>query len=523
MILPILTLLIAAQWPPAAAAVAPKAPAAWSPAPAVAPHAAAAAFAAAPRPAAEPAWGTSDVDPADSLFRVANERLARGDYKGAAELFRAVRARYPKSGRLGEALYFEAFSLYRAGDPFRARTAIDEMRTRYPREAARGDANALRTRICGELARQGDPSCAEEVARVVSAVDQASAPAAPSAPSPAAAPSAASPARAPSAPMPPAAAAGPGWSRGGASARASRPARASSDCPGGDDDEDDERIAALNALMQMDPDRAVPILSKVLARRDKCSEGLRRKAIFILSQKGGKEVADLLMGAAKGDPDQEVREQAVFWLSQVRDVRAVEMLGAIALDAKAEPALREKALFALSQHRDPKAVETLRTAATDESMGLELREKAIFWIGQHGGAESADFLRGLYRKLGSADLKEKVLFSLSQTRAAANTQFLLGVVEDAKEPLELRKRAIFWLGQMGAEAAQLGTIYAKLGDRELKEQVIFAWSQQKGSVDRLIEVARNEKDRELRKKAIFWIGQSRDPRATQFLAELVDK
>ena len=67
----------------------------------------------------------------------------------------------------------------------------------------------------------------------------------------------------------------------------------------------------------MDSERAMPILKKVLERRDTCSAGLRRKAVFLVSQKRTDETANILMNVARTDPDGEVREQAVFWLSQV--------------------------------------------------------------------------------------------------------------------------------------------------------------------------------------------------------------
>src|SRR5438093_4492223 len=41
----------------------------------------------------------------------------------------------------------------------------------------------------------------------------------------------------------------------------------------------------FRSLLQMDAANALPILKKVLARRDPCSAGLRRKAVFIVSQK----------------------------------------------------------------------------------------------------------------------------------------------------------------------------------------------------------------------------------------------
>jgi hypothetical protein len=42
-------------------------------------------------------------------------------------------------------------------------------------------------------------------------------------------------------------------------------------------------------------------------------------------------------------------------------------------------------------------------------------------------------------------------------------------------------------------------------------------------MDKLFDIAKNEKDAELRKKAIFWLGQSHDPRVQQFLIDLINR
>jgi outer membrane protein assembly factor BamD (BamD/ComL family) len=55
------------------------------------------------------------ADPADSLYRLAREALSRGDYKRAAEIFHSIPERYPQSAYAGQAMYYEAFSLYRSG------------------------------------------------------------------------------------------------------------------------------------------------------------------------------------------------------------------------------------------------------------------------------------------------------------------------------------------------------------------------------------------------------------------------
>ena len=65
-----------------------------------------------------------------------------------------------------------------------------------------------------------------------------------------------------------------------------------------------------------------------------------------------------------------------------------------------------------------------------------------------------------------------------------------------------------------------------MGDTDMKEQIIFTLSQrqsERAAIDKLFDIAKNEKDSELRKKAIFWLGQSRDPRVQQFLLDLINK
>jgi hypothetical protein len=62
-------------------------------------------------------------------------------------------------------------------------------------------------------------------------------------------------------------------------------------------------------------------------------------------------------------------------------------------------------------------------------------------------------------------------------------------------------------------------------DRDVREQAIFALSQRPKDegIPALIKVVRTSRDRELRKKALFWLGQSGDPRALQLIEELLAK
>jgi HEAT repeat protein len=419
-------------------------------------------------------------DPADSLYRIAREALNRGDFKRAAEVFHRITERYPQSAYAGQSLYYEAFSLYRSGnsgDLENARDRLRELTQRFPSLASGGDAKTLVTRVCGELAKRGDQDCARMIAQAAEGPDVA-----------------------------------PNTIRQGTS------------CPSEDDDNDD-RIAALNALLQMDAERAMPILQKVLARRDPCSVGLRRKAVFLVSQKRTEQTADILMSVARSDPDQEVREQAVFWLSQVPGDRAITLLDEI-LKGNSNVELKEKALFALSQKREERAQAMLRDFAGRENENPDLREKAIFWLGQQRVPGNTEFLRSLYGRLTNQELKEKILFSLSQQRGAGNDRWLMDIAVNPREPQELRKKALFWAGQTGVPSSEFSSLYDRMADQELKDQIIFVFSQRgrdAAAMDKLFAIARTDRDPELRKKAIFWLGQSRDPRAQKFLEDLINR
>lgn len=62
-------------------------------------------------------------------------------------------------------------------------------------------------------------------------------------------------------------------------------------------------------------------------------------------------------------------------------------------------------------------------------------------------------------------------------------------------------------------------------DREVREAAVFALSQRPHDegVPALITIAKKNPDPELRRKAIFWLGQSEDPRAISLFEELLTK
>ena len=444
-------------------------------------------------------WDTQD--PADSVYRAARSALNRGNYSRAAELFNRVYEKYPESTYAADAYYYHAYALYRQGGSSRLREALEVLDTQeqeHEDAATRGDARGLAGRIRSELARRGDEQSARAVVEIAESAAR------------------------------PAASASAGRSVN--SGRSGSAARASSGGQGRrgacNNDEDDEKTAALDALLAMDGDRALPLLKRVMERRDAGSVCLRRKAVFLISQQSGDESEQLLLRAARTDPDSEVREQAVFWLGQSGGETAVSALDSI-LRGSSDGEVRDKAIFALAQTNSARAMRILRDFAQQPSAPMNLRENAIFWLGQSGNAENVEFLQSIYRVTKEREIKDKIIFAVAQGGRRDGGRWLSGIVTDANETVESRKSALFWLGQSGGALSELFALYDKLADRELRDQMVFVYSQrsEKAAVDKLIEIAKTDRDVELRKKALFWLTQARskDPRVTQLIEEILSK
>ena len=423
----------------------------------------------------------------DADMREARRAMDDGNFRDAARMFARIAERYPRTTQAADALYNQAFALYRIGNSSSLSSGLEALRDLdrlYPTSNAnRGDAGSLRIRICDELARRGDEACAREI--VSSAQGQ----------------------RSPS-----------------STSSSSSSSQGQQNCPSENDD-NDERIMALNALLNMNSEAAVPILERTLARRDACYRALRKKAVFLIAQKRTEGVVDILLKVAREDPDPGVREDAVFWLSNVRDPRVVDVLADMAANAN-DRAIQEKAIFALSNTRSERASQVLRDIAQNDRAAKSVREQAIFWLGNRRDSEATEFLKGLYARLTDGDLTEKVLFSVSNQRASGSGAWLIGIATNERESIELRKQALFWAGNnRAATVTEIAGLYDRVADREMKEQIIFVLSQNRAeaAVDKLMDIARRDSDRDLRSKAVFWLGQSRDPRVLKFLEELINR
>jgi HEAT repeat protein len=444
------------------------------------------------RAGAVPADGSVAVlfqqDPADSLYRAGRAALNRGRYRDAVVRFRSIRRLYPRSAYAVDSYYWEAFALDRlgSGDDFRTALALlEQQKERYERAATLRDAQILATRIRGKMARTGDARAAERVARDAYRASGV-------------------------------AVAG----TVGDSALAAGLARGVQ----GVSEDDELKMAALNALLMMDAERAVPLLIDLVRQRDVAPE-IRQRALMVLGQQGTPESEEVLLDVLQNDPDDEVRGMALVFLSQFSSDRAIDVIGTI-LATSDDPELQRRAIIALAQRDDARATNLMRSVVERQDVDEELKVMAIMMLGQHSSPESQAFLRDLYARVDSPEIKVRIIHALAVSDREENRRWLLDIALDPNEPAETRKQAIFSAGQTGAiPSADLIALYEGTDDEELRHHLLFVLSQQKdpAAIDKMIDIARTDPDPEVRQRAIIWLAQSKDPRVADLLVEIIKK
>jgi HEAT repeat protein len=85
--------------------------------------------------------------------------------------------------------------------------------------------------------------------------------------------------------------------------------------------------------------------------------------------------------------------------------------------------------------------------ARDARIGEETRRQAVFWLGQAAGEAATRGLDSIARDNGgNLEVRKHAVFALSQRPAEEGVPALIRIARVNAEP-ELRKTALFWLGQ----------------------------------------------------------------------------
>jgi hypothetical protein len=138
--------------------------------------------------------------------------------------------------------------------------------------------------------------------------------------------------------------------------------------------------------------------------------------------------------------------RTMYWLDGVAPAESVTLLaGLVSRDAEQRDRVTHGALAAISMHRDPSADSTLIHLAREDS-SAKVRGDAIFWVAQRAGQKAAPEITAAIEKDPDTDVKKRAVFALSQLPKDEGVPLLIQVAKTNKNPV-VRKQAMFWLGQ----------------------------------------------------------------------------
>lgn len=273
--------------------------------------------------------------------------------------------------------------------------------------------------------------------------------------------------------------------------------------------DDDLKMIAINSLMHSDPEKAYPLLEKIV--RGPSAKKIKERALFILAQSPSPRAQSLIAEIARGNANPDLQKDAVKYIGihggdRNRGVLAELYASGASRDVKKE-VLRA---FMIADDKD-----RVFSAAKAEK-DADLREEAIHLLGVMGGRAE---LAQLYANETSRDVKEEIIQGLF----ISNDGPRLGdLARNEKDP-SLRREAIRKLGLIGrGTAPTLQALYATETNVEVKKAVIEAFFLQ-NNARALIDLSRKETNTTLRKEALQKLSIMNDDEALQYMLQILEE
>jgi HEAT repeat protein len=269
--------------------------------------------------------------------------------------------------------------------------------------------------------------------------------------------------------------------------------------------DEDMKLIAISALANTDPERAVPLLEKIL--KSKSSPRLQDRAMFVLTQVRSPQAQQLLVSMAKGgsNPDLQLRALRYMAISGNKNI-APDILAIY--NSSHNQAIKKQAISSLMM---AKAADELFTIARNEQ-DATLRNSAIEGLGM---LRQSDKLSQLYQ----AGIAKKTI--LEFMFMSGDPAKVLEVIRTEKDP-ELRGAAIHSLGLMhSTQAAEgLAGLYAGEQDLATKKKIVEAlWLQRNGKA--LVDIARKETNPEMKREIVQKLSMMKSKEGTDYLMELL--
>ena len=226
----------------------------------------------------------------------------------------------------------------------------------------------------------------------------------------------------------------------------------------GDDDELAE--IAVTGLMQAPPERAIPILRKVLEGSH--SIEVKKRALFVLSQLDEEAALSMLGEIATSSKDTELRGEAIRMLGISGDAKAIDRLRAIYAASNDSEEKRSIIQAWLIADRADLVMQSARSEADEE-----LRRAAIQSLGAMNATKQ---LSELFASEKSIENRKAILQSFG---VAGDSKALVDIASSS-EPEEIRIEAIRSLGIADGEnsAEVLTRIYSSASSQAIRDAAL---------------------------------------------------
>jgi tetratricopeptide (TPR) repeat protein len=274
--------------------------------------------------------------------------------------------------------------------------------------------------------------------------------------------------------------------------------------------DEEEKIMAINALMNSDSEKAVPLLEKIITGN--YSPRLKDKALFVLSQSSSDKAQQILLSLAKANNNPDLQKRAIRYIGMNGNSRNRAILKEI-YNGSSDASVKKMVFQGWLMSGDKEDV--LAVARTEKS--LELRREAVRYLGMMGGRTE---LFEMFKSSADAETREAIVGAMLLCGCSHE---LAKIVQTEKDPGVLDK-AINTLGLVGGteSLAALTKIYGTQSDITTKKKVINALFLH-GAGKEMVALARKETNPELKKALISKMSIMSSPEITEYMMEVLNK
>jgi len=271
------------------------------------------------------------------------------------------------------------------------------------------------------------------------------------------------------------------------------------------------KILALNGLMQVDPEKALPQVENML--KTSHTPRLQSRLLYVIAQSNSPQAQqDLARIARSGNPD--LQERAIQFLAQRPNANNGQLLMEI-YASTSDAAVKHAVLTGLAEAKDKDRL--LQVVKTEKDQKMR-----VFAINRLGYVDGQPELWQIYQGETTAEGRIAILNAMQRN---GNLDKLAEVARTDKDP-KVRQNAIRAIAsqQAGTPFATLASLYGSEQDPKTKQAIIDALSSSRNCKP-LVDVAKAEKDLQLKVRIVERLsGMTKSCKeATDYLTELLNK